>query len=308
MAEIVVLEKVTKYYGDKKALDNITVSFEEGKITGFLGLNGAGKTTTMKIITTYFKPNAGKVFVNSINVLEKPYEIRKIIGYLPENFPIYDNLTVIDFLRFAALAKGVEKIDEEIQKVMKLVDIESYKNSFLRELSKGYRQRVGIAQAIIGDPKVIILDEPTQGLDPAQIIEIRKLIKNLAHNRTIILSTHIMQEVEAICDNVVIIHQGSIMASDSITNLKEKTGNILIEYLFNEINEEMKQKIKNILLKYGIKKVEYSSNLCRFEIDKKLEPKIEDINLDFWHAGLIFRYVTRNLLTMEDLFLRIIGQ
>lgn len=310
MDRIVVLEEVTKKYDNKTAVDKITVDFEEGKITGFLGLNGAGKTTTMKIITTYFKPTSGNVFVNNINALENPYEVRKIIGYLPENFPIYENLTVTDFLRFAASAKNIDndEIDKEVEKTIKMVGLENYKNNFLRELSKGYKQRVGIAQAIIGNPKVIILDEPTQGLDPAQIIEIRNLIKQLSKDRTIILSTHIMQEVEAICDNVVIIHQGKIKANDRIENLKERIGNISVEYLFDELFYNYRDKIMQVLNKYSIKKedVEFTEKSCKVKIAKDLENVIEKINEDFIKNEILFRYVNKHVLTMEDLFLKII--
>ncbi|MFN4219763.1 MAG: ABC transporter ATP-binding protein [bacterium] len=311
MSKIVVLEDVTKNYGNKIAVDQITVDFEEGKITGFLGLNGAGKTTTMKIITTYFKPTSGKVFVNNINALENPYEVRKLIGYLPENFPIYENLTVLDFLRFAASAKDIDKdkVEEEVEKVVKMVGLENYKNNFLRELSKGYKQRVGIAQAIIGEPKVIILDEPTQGLDPAQIVEIRNLIKQLSKNRTIILSTHIMQEVEAICDNVVIIHQGKIKASDKIENLKEKVSEITVEYLFDQsLIKSKQQQIKEVLSRYDINdsNIKFEQEVCRIKISKDLESEIEKINADFIKNEIFFRYVNKHVLTMEDLFLKII--
>lgn len=308
MKEIVTLENVTKKYGHRVAIENISVSFEEGKITGFLGLNGAGKSTTMKIITTYFKPTSGKVYVDSIDVVEKPYKIRKLIGYLPENFPIYDNLTVLDFLRFVALAKDVENADKEIEKTMELVGIKEYRNRFLKELSKGYRQRVGIAQAIIGSPKVIILDEPTQGLDPAQIIEIRKLIKDLSLNRTIILSTHIMQEVEAICDNVVIIHKGKIKAHGKISELKEKIQKYsTIEYVFDKLDHSSTEKIKNILKEMNIEP-KFQDNCVNINISKDEEEKVKAINKKFIEANLEFLYVNKYSLTMENLFLEAIKE
>ncbi|MFN3995549.1 MAG: ATP-binding cassette domain-containing protein, partial [bacterium] len=186
---------------------------------------------------------------------------------------------------------------------------ENYKNNFLRELSKGYKQRVGIAQAIIGEPKVIILDEPTQGLDPAQIVEIRNLIKQLSKNRTIILSTHIMQEVEAICDNVVIIHQGKIKASDKIENLKEKVSEITVEYLFDQsLIKSKQQQIKEVLSKYDINdsNIKFEQEVCKIKISKDLESEIEKINADFIKNEIFFRYVNKHVLTMEDLFLKII--
>jgi len=192
---IVSLKNVNKsYYGGlSRVLNNISVDFRKNRVTGFLGLNGAGKTTTMKIITTYLKPDSGEVFVDNINVIENPLSVRKVVGYLPENFPIYEDLKVNEFLEFVADIKGVDNVKEEVFKVIQMVGLLNYKDYFLRELSKGYKQRVGLAQAILGNPKVIILDEPTQGLDPIQIIEIRKLIKELSKNRSVILSTHIMQ-------------------------------------------------------------------------------------------------------------------
>ena len=308
--DIVVLENVSKRFGFKVALDGISVSFKEGRITGFLGLNGAGKTTTMKIITSYFKPDSGKVYVNSIDVLENPYEVRKVIGYLPENFPIYDNLTVIDFLRFVALAKDIPDVDNEVNEVIKAVGIENYRNSFLKELSKGYKQRVGIAQAIIGNPKLIILDEPTQGLDPAQIVEIRNLIKSLSEKRTIILSTHIMQEVDAICDEVVIIHEGKIKISGPISKLKENIKDYInVEYIYDKvlISDNIKNKIESILKNYinTFPTIEISS--VKFSIPKKEEFKMEKINKELIENGLLFKYVNREFVTMEDLFLKIIN-
>ncbi|MCX7758384.1 MAG: ABC transporter ATP-binding protein [bacterium] len=308
MKEIVVLENVTKKYGNRVAIQDISVSFEEGRITGFLGLNGAGKTTTMKIITTYFKPNSGKVYVDSLDISENPYRVRKLMGYLPENFPIYDNLTILDFLRFVALAKDVEEVDKEVERVIELVGIKDYKNRFLRELSKGYKQRVGIAQAIMGNPKVIILDEPTQGLDPAQIIEIRKLIKDLSHDKTIILSTHIMQEVEAICDNVAIIHKGRIKMSGKIQELKAKIQDQLtVEYLFDQLDENKKEKVKNLLQNFALEPI-FDTNSMRIQIRRDKEEKVKEINKKFFDNGLDFLYVNRNLLTMENLFLEAIKE
>ncbi|MEN3015259.1 MAG: ATP-binding cassette domain-containing protein [bacterium] len=307
MSNIVSLENVTKRYGDMRGIEDVTVDFEEGKVTGFLGLNGAGKTTTMKIITTYFKPNSGKVYVNSIDAIQEPYKVRKFIGYLPENFPIYDNLTVLDFLKFVALSKEVPNVEEEVEKVINQVGVEKYKNRFLKELSKGYRQRVGIAQAIIGDPKVIILDEPTQGLDPAQIIEIRKLIKSLSANRTIILSTHIMQEVEAICDNLVIIHEGKIRMSGRVKDLKEQIQNeVKVEYIFSKTNNEINDKIREILKSYNIHEVQFQDSSVTFNINKKDERILFEISKKLVEDNIEFLYINKNTITMEDLFLKAI--
>ncbi|MBI5328757.1 MAG: ATP-binding cassette domain-containing protein [Deltaproteobacteria bacterium] len=218
---MIEVEGLTKYYGNYHALKGITFSVNKGEILGFLGPNGAGKTTTMRILTCFFPPTNGKARVAGFDVFEEPLEVKKRIGYLPENVPLYKDMTVEDYLAFAAGIKGVgsKNIKATVDKVMHecvLTDV-SYK--FIGELSKGYRQRVGLAQALVNDPEVLILDEPTIGLDPKQIIEIRKLIKNLAGRRTVILSTHILPEVSMTCQRVVIINDGRVVAVDTPQNL-----------------------------------------------------------------------------------------
>jgi ABC-2 type transport system ATP-binding protein len=218
---MIEVEGLTKYYGNYHALKGVTFSVAKGEILGFLGPNGAGKTTTMRILTCFFPPTSGKARVAGFDVFEEPLEVKKRIGYLPENVPLYKDMTVEDYLAFAAGIKGVgsKNIKATVAKVMNecvLTDV-SYK--FIGELSKGYRQRVGLAQALVNDPEVLILDEPTIGLDPKQIIEIRKLIKNLAGRRTVILSTHILPEVSMTCQRVVIINDGRVVAVDTPQNL-----------------------------------------------------------------------------------------
>jgi len=221
---MIEVDGLTKYYGNYHALKGVTFSVAKGEILGFLGPNGAGKTTTMRILTCFFPPTSGKAKVAGFDVFEEPLEVRKRIGYLPENVPLYKDMIVEDYLAFAAGIKGVEskKVKGIVAKVMDecvLTDV-SYK--FIGELSKGYRQRVGLAQALVNDPEVLILDEPTIGLDPKQIIEIRKLIKNLAGRRTVILSTHILPEVSMTCHRVVIINDGRVIAVDTPQNLTSK--------------------------------------------------------------------------------------
>lgn len=221
---MIEVENLTKYYGNYHALKGVTFSVKKGEILGFLGPNGSGKTTTMRILTCFFPPTGGKAKVAGFDVFEEPLEVRKRIGYLPENVPLYKDMTVEDYLAFAAGIKGVDgrKIKNTVARVMDecvLTDV-SYK--LIAELSKGYRQRVGLAQALVNDPEVLILDEPTIGLDPKQIIEIRKLIKNLAGRRTVILSTHILPEVSMTCQRVVIINDGRVVAVDTPQNLTSK--------------------------------------------------------------------------------------
>jgi len=306
---IVSLKNVNKsYYGGlSKVLNDISVDFRKNRVTGFLGLNGAGKTTTMKIITTYLKPDSGEVFVDNINVLESPLSVRKVVGYLPENFPIYEDLKINEFLEFVADIKGVDNVKEEVFKVMQMVGILNYKDYFLRELSKGYKQRVGLAQAILGNPKVIILDEPTQGLDPIQIIEIRKLIKELSKNRSVILSTHIMQEVEAICDDIVIIHKGNILLNKEVNELAREGSGLFINYVFKDFtfNNDLLNNIKNIL---GDVQVTFNNDGFSIKADYSIEDNLYKINKYLFDNNYKLIYVDKRELKMEDIFVNVINK
>ncbi len=215
----IVVKNLTKIYGSQKAVDNISFEIKDGEIAGFIGPNGAGKSTTMKIIVGYIPPTSGEVFVNGLNIYENSLEIRKIIGHLPENNPLYPDMYVKEFLEFVA---GIYKINDKskrIKEIIELTGLTQEQHKKIGQLSKGYRQRVGLAQALIHDPKVLILDEPTSGLDPNQIIEIRNLISQIGKEKTVMLSTHIMQEVEAICDRIIIINKGKIVANDKRENI-----------------------------------------------------------------------------------------
>lgn len=218
----ITAENLTKAYNVQKAVDDISFEVKPGEILGFLGPNGAGKTTTMKIITCFMAPTSGDVKVGDHSVLEKPEEIKKFIGYLPENNPLYEDMPVLDYLRFAARLMGVEesRITERVVEMVRVCGLNDEKHKKIAELSKGYRQRVGLAQAMIHDPEVLILDEPTSGLDPNQIVEIRKLIRELGKKKTVILSTHILPEVEATCDRILIINKGKIVADGTPDTLR----------------------------------------------------------------------------------------
>lgn len=221
---MIEISNLVKYYGEKKAVDGISFTVNKGEILGFLGPNGAGKTTTMNIVTGYLSATSGKVTVNGHDILEEPELAKKEIGYLPENPPLYLDMTVLEYLRFVCDLKSVAKEDRirQLAEIMKLVRITDVADRLIRNLSKGYRQRVGIAQAMIGNPSVLILDEPTVGLDPKQIIEIRNLIKTLSKDHTVVLSSHILPEVQAVCDRVVIINRGKIAAIDTPDSLSHK--------------------------------------------------------------------------------------
>ena len=218
--------QLSKIYGQQKALDAISFQAAQGKILGFLGPNGAGKSTTMKIATGYLVPDEGDVRIHGLSVLEKPKDISKLVGYLPEHNPLYLDMYVREFLAFIGglYHMSGKSLQSRIGEMINLCGLEREAHKKIGQLSKGYRQRVGLAKALIHDPKVIILDEPTTGLDPNQLVEIRKLIKDISQNKTLILSTHIMQEVEMLCDQVVIINKGKIVASDLLTNLKQAAG------------------------------------------------------------------------------------
>lgn len=218
----VVVQNLLKEYGSQKAVNEISFTAEEGQVVGFLGPNGAGKSTTMKIATCFIPPTSGEIEVCGHKVTESPLEVRKLIGYLPEHNPLYLDMYVHEYLQFIGSLHELKgkALKQRVIDMVELCGLTREQNKKIGALSKGYRQRVGLAQALIHDPKVLILDEPTTGLDPNQILEIRKLIKEVSKNKTVIFSTHIMQEVQALCDRVVIINQGELVADDYVKNLQ----------------------------------------------------------------------------------------
>ncbi|MGE5328839.1 MAG: ABC transporter ATP-binding protein [Deltaproteobacteria bacterium] len=252
---MIQVTNLCKKFGNVTAVNNLNFSVEKGEILGFLGPNGAGKTTTMNIITGYMPPSEGTVKINDMDILEDSSEVRKIIGYAPEIPPLYTEMTVEEYLCFAADLKKIPKGKRSgsIDKVMELTKIADVRKRLINNLSKGYKQRVGIAQALLGDPEVLILDEPTAGLDPKQIIEIRNLIKELGKNHTIILSSHILPEINAVCERVVIINKGEIVAIDSPEKLSSNlSGTAKIEA---QIEGPLEEVIKAILEIEGVKNV-----------------------------------------------------
>ncbi len=212
-------ENLTRYYGDFRAVNDISFSIRDGEITGLLGPNGAGKTTTLRMLTCFLKQNAGTISVGGVQTDKDPLKVKEMIGYLPESAPLYPDMVVYDYLVYVSELRGIED-EERIHEMGKLCGITEVMHKNINELSKGYKQRVGLAHAMIHDPEILILDEPTSGLDPNQIIEIRNLIKELGKKKTVILSTHILSEVEATCDRVIIINRGSIVADDRTENLQ----------------------------------------------------------------------------------------
>lgn len=246
---MIEINNLVKRYGDIKAVNGISFTVNDGEVLGFLGPNGAGKSTTMNIITGYLSSTSGSVKVNGHDILEEPEEAKKCIGYLPEQPPLYFDMTVLEYLNFICDLKKVPKKDrkEQLASILSMIKLVDMADRLIGNLSKGYKQRVGIAQALVGNPDILILDEPTVGLDPNQILEIRKLIRKLADNHTVILSSHILSEIQAVCDRVVIINQGKVAAIDTITDLSSRlSGSTKLSLSFKGPVKEVVNKLKSI--------------------------------------------------------------
>lgn len=309
---MIKVSNLTKAYGNKLALDNVSFTVNKGEVLGFLGPNGAGKSTTMNIITGYISYTSGSVTVDGIDILENPKEAKKKIGYLPELPPVYPDMTVEDYLGFVYDLKKVKKESktEHIQSILTLVRIDSVKGRRIGNLSKGYKQRVGLAGALIGDPEILILDEPTVGLDPKQIIEIRSLISNLGKERTIILSSHILSEISAVCERVIIINNGKIAAEDTPENLSQNIG--VKERLVIRVSGD-EEAIKNVLS--SIDSVTDIKSLGAFD-EESFDFEIEvdtQINSEF-NKKLFFAFAKANMpiimqkkaeASLEDIFLEV---
>ncbi|MCH3880885.1 MULTISPECIES: gliding motility-associated ABC transporter ATP-binding subunit GldA [Tenacibaculum] len=262
---------LSKNYGNQKAVNNISFSVKKGQIVGFLGPNGAGKSTTMKMLTGFLKPTEGEIKINDIDVIVNPISAQKTIGYLPEHNPLYLEMYVREYLQFQASIFKVDK--NQIETVIEKVGLTLEASKKISQLSKGYRQRVGLAAAILHNPDVLILDEPTTGLDPNQLVEIRELIKELGKEKTVLLSTHIMQEVEAMCDSVIIIDKGEIVINKPLSELKnqkEQVLNVMFDY---KIEEQFLQRLPNVKT---IKNNFDNSWLLTFSSEEDMRPKIFD--------------------------------
>jgi len=234
----VEVRNLTKIYGEQRAVDNISFSISEGEIVGFLGPNGAGKSTTMKMITGYLEPSAGDINVSGIDVKKTPLDAKKKIGYLPESNALYYDMYVREYLGFIADVHGIDNKQQAIDKIIEQVGLTPESKKRVGQLSKGYKQRVGLAAALLHDPEVLILDEPTSGLDPNQIVEIRNVIKEQGKNKLVLFSSHILQEVEAICDRVIIINKGKIVADDKLSNLHQQSSSSVVKVQFKEALEQ----------------------------------------------------------------------
>jgi ABC-2 type transport system ATP-binding protein len=253
------VKNLLKVYGEQKAVNNISFKVDKGEIVGFLGPNGAGKSTTMKIITGYLQQTSGDAFVSGLNVTENPLSTKKKIGYLPEANALYYDMYVREYLAFISEVHRVENSKVKIQNVIQLTGLTAESKKKIGQLSKGYKQRVGLAAALIHDPEILILDEPTSGLDPNQIVEIREVIKQQGENKTVLFSSHILQEVEAMCDRVIIIHKGEIVADDKLTNLRKgkKDRHIVIIEFKEQVNKSLLEKISDVEIVEQLKTTNY---------------------------------------------------
>lgn len=305
---MIEINHLVKKYGNHTAVDDLNLHMEAGKIYGFLGPNGAGKSTTMNIITGYLGATEGSVKINGYDILEQPEEAKKCVGYLPELPPLYMDMTVVEYLNFAAELKKIEKgkRKDAVNEAMELAKLTDMKDRLIKNLSKGYRQRVGLAQAVLGYPEVIILDEPTVGLDPKQMIEIRELIKSLGEKHTVILSSHILSEVSAVCDHIFIISHGKLVASDTTENLKLRMTNTQqVELIVKAKKEEAENVLHEILdveskvLENGVEEGT-THILLKAKKDKDIR---EQVFYTFADAKLPILSMKTDEKSLEDIFL-----
>lgn len=306
---MIEVKNLVKKYGDHIAVDHLSFTVEEGHIYGFLGPNGAGKSTTMNMITGYIGPTEGSIMINGHDMLENPEEAKKCIGYLPEIPPLYTDMTPLEYLRFAAELKGIarNKKEEEVQKVIADAKLEAVSDRLIRNLSKGYKQRVGLAQALLGYPEVIILDEPTVGLDPKQIIEIRELIRKLSKKHTIILSSHILAEIREVCDYIMIISRGKLVASDTPENLENRLKSSRhIELQAKAPVTRVQEILKEVS---GIKKVDYRKDnnlMTTAQIETRNAKDIrEEIFTAFARNNQPLTTLSLSQTTLEEVFLEL---
>ncbi|MCL2086725.1 MAG: ABC transporter ATP-binding protein, partial [Oscillospiraceae bacterium] len=301
-------ENLSKYYGNKKAVNSISFKASDGEILGFLGPNGAGKTTTMNMLTGYISATSGRALINGIDVLENPIAAKRNLGYLPENPPLYLDMTVDEYLRFVyELKKCKMPRNSHLDELRELTNINDVRGRLIANLSKGYRQRVGIAGALVGNPKVLILDEPTVGLDPNQIIEIRNLLKQLGKDHTMVMSSHILSEIKAVCDRIVIINEGTIAADDTPENLtKELSGNNALLVRVEGEPQRVCEVLREIESLDEIKTMDSTEPGAH---DYELTAKVPDIRRDVSALlaanNLPLLMMKTNELTLEEIFIKL---
>ncbi len=303
---MIQVENLTKDYGSRRAIDNLTFDAKQGEIVGFLGPNGAGKTTTMRILSGYMPPTSGSAKVAGYDVVEESLEARRRTGYLPEHLPLYTDLTVFDYLKYMADLRKVENAEDRVLEVIEAVQLDERTDSYIEKLSKGMRQRVGIAMVLLHEPEVLILDEPTIGLDPAQIRGVRDLIKEIGKERTVLLSTHILAEAQQMCDRVLIINNGLIVAEDSPENLEARLSGALRVSL--KVSKNAKKLVKPIEQIKGVSTVNLlGDNQLEFftEVGKEARPDVARAVVEAGSDLLEMRQVG---MSLEDIFLELTAE
>ena len=310
MSKIITIDKVDKYYGDFQALKGISFEIKSGEIVGILGPNGAGKSTTLRILTCYFNPTSGDAIIDGKSILDEENNVKKIIGYLPESAPLYNDMCVFDYLVYMADIQELErsKLNERLHYVVNVCGLKEVISKPIGELSKGYKQRVGLAGAIIHDPKILILDEPTNGLDPNQIVEIRELIKELGKEKTVLVSTHILSEVEATCSRAIIINKGNIIADDTPENLSlnfgnnDKSSTIKISIKTNDNIESVKEKLLSVSDIYKVEIEDNFNNIKELTIYSNSEEPRDEIYRFIKSTDWIIYEMTRVKENLETVF------
>ena len=307
---MIQVKKLVKKYGGHVAVDDLTFTVEQGKIYGFLGPNGAGKTTTMNVMTGYIAANGGTVIIDGHDILKEPLKAKACIGYLPEVPPLYPDMTVREFLLFAAELKKLPKTErkKQVQELMERLELDEMKNRLIRNLSKGYRQRVGLAQALVGNPKVFLLNEPTVGIDPKQIIEMRDLIKGLAGEHTVILSSHILSEISAVCDHIMIISRGKLAASgspDELQKMMQGTAQLVVTVIGEQEQArgvlERMEKVSDFAFEDG---GEEGSILIRLSVKEDADIR-KELSVALSGAGMPVLSMNRSEKSLEDIFLEL---
>ncbi len=310
------VQNLSKRYGGFTAVDNISFHVDPGRIVGFLGPNGAGKTTTMRVLTCFMPPSRGRVSIAGHDVIEEPLAVKRLVGYLPETPPLYMDMSVESYLRFVGRIKGIppRKIAGRAEEAMKRCALLDAREKLIGKLSKGYRQRAGLAQALLHDPQLLILDEPTSGLDPKQILETRDLIRNLAGNHTVILSTHILPEVEQVCEEVVIINKGRLVATDSVANLRNRlrgADTVAVEFFAEGADIDEQTARPRLAAIPGVARVVFKGrNAGRLQFEVEVEPggrirsEIADSILE---AGWRLHELKSITYSLEDVFLEVTG-
>lgn len=310
---MIEVKNLVKRYGDRDVVDHLSFTVEKGQIVGFLGPNGAGKSTTMNIITGYISPTEGEVTVNGYDIYDEPEKVKASIGYLPEQPPLYPDMKVGEYLNFVSNLKGVKSSDKEktVRKVMRATKIQDVSERLIKHLSKGYKQRVGLAGAMIGDPEILILDEPTVGLDPKQILEIRNLIRELSKEHTILLSSHIMQEVSAVCNQIMIINQGKMILSDVPENIPghiAQTNDLTFKAKGNkDLIKSVIEKIEHITYSKVLGTGEAEVYQIELSSPAEFDPR-EEIFYAFAEAKCPILEMNLKVPTLEEVFLRLTGE